>query len=88
MLPAFDLVVARTLTKRGIGRANQIPWKLPIDSSFFKRITKSEDKTNICIMGRKTFESIGKPLPGRHNLVISNSSKLKIPGIQQIGSLT
>jgi dihydrofolate reductase len=86
MLPAFDLVVARTLNKRAIGKANTIPWKLPKDLAFFKSITSQGSKKNVCVMGRKTFESIGKPLPNRYNVVVSRSSTLKIPGIYQAGS--
>lgn len=50
-----------------IGHRGRIPWRLPADQRFFKRLT-----TGHCVvMGRKTFESIGRPLPGRENLVLS-----------------
>lgn len=55
MIPAYDLVVARTLTKRGIGQAGKIPWHLPKDFAFFKSLTTKGKAKNVCIMGRKTF---------------------------------
>ncbi len=62
---------------RAIGKDNQIPWYLPADLKYFKKITSG----NIIIMGRKTFESIGRPLPGRVNIVISRSKNLKMDGV-------
>ncbi|MDR2214445.1 MAG: dihydrofolate reductase [Nevskiaceae bacterium] len=50
-----------------IGRGNQMPWHLPADLSHFKRLTLGKP----VLMGRRTFESIGRPLPGRLNLVLS-----------------
>lgn len=50
----FDLVVARTLSG-GIGKNNQLPWKLPSDMKMFKKITTSGTQGNSVIMGRKTF---------------------------------
>lgn len=52
---------------RVIGLENQLPWRLPEDLKFFKRITMGHP----IVMGRKTYESIGKPLPGRENIVIT-----------------
>lgn len=52
---------------RGIGYQNQLPWHLPEDLKFFKRMTIGKP----IAMGRKTFESIGKPLPGRENIIIT-----------------
>ncbi len=52
-----------------IGKDNKIPWHIPEDLKHFKRLTTG----NIVVMGRKTFESIGKPLPGRISIVISSS---------------
>ncbi|WP_241006322.1 dihydrofolate reductase, partial [Aeromonas media] len=52
---------------RVIGKDNQMPWHLPADLAHFKRVTLGKP----VLMGRKTFESIGRPLPGRRNLVIS-----------------
>lgn len=52
-----------------IGRNNQLPWHLPQDLKYFKAITLGKP----VIMGRKTYESIGKPLPGRTNIVVTRS---------------
>lgn len=59
-----------------IGSGNKLPWRLPADLKRFKRITMSHS----VIMGRKTYESIGKPLPGRTNIVITRDRALKISG--------
>jgi len=57
-----------------IGRDNQLPWHLPDDLKFFKRTTMGKP----VLMGRKTYESLGKPLPGRLNIVISGQ-ELRLP---------
>lgn len=54
---------------RVIGNAGSIPWHLPEDFKFFKATTMG----HAILMGRKTFESIGKPLPGRENIIISRT---------------
>lgn len=72
----FDLVFARSLNY-GIGFQNRIPWKLPADLKMFKKITCSGPHTNSIIMGRKTFESINKPLPNRLNIVVSKNQKIQ-----------
>ena len=71
----FDLVVARSIN-RGIGKNNALPWDLSPDLKMFKKITTSSPHGNTIIMGRKTYESIGKPLPQRLNIVISKNSKI------------
>ena len=58
-----------------IGRDNSLPWNLPEDLKFFKRTTMGKP----VIMGRKTFESLGRPLPGRLNIVLSGSPGLVLP---------
>lgn len=73
----LSLIVA-TDTKNGIGKNNQLLWHLPEDLKFFKRTTSG----HTVIMGRKTFESIGKPLPNRRNIVISRQENLKIEGVE------
>lgn len=55
---------------RVIGLQNQLPWRLPEDLKFFKRMTLG----HVIVMGRKTCESIGKPLPGRENIVITRDA--------------
>ena len=58
-----------------IGVKNELPWRLPEDLKFFKRTTIGKP----VIMGRKTFESLGKPLPGRLNVVLSQSGNVTLP---------
>ena len=66
-----------------IGRNNQLPWHLPGDLQYFKTMTLGKP----VIMGRKTFESIGKPLPGRDNIVISRQTNYAADGIKVVSSL-
>jgi len=61
-------LIAALATDRVIGMENAMPWHLPADLAWFKRHTLNKP----VIMGRKTFESIGRPLPGRLNIVISS----------------
>ena len=77
-----SLVVAMA-ENRVIGRNNQLPWYLPEDLKYFKRVTMGKP----IIMGRKTFESIGRPLPGRTNIVISRNPDYKAEGIRVVQSL-
>ncbi len=65
-LPHIAIIVAMT-KERVIGRDNNLPWHLPEDLKLFKKITIDHP----VLMGRKTFETIGQPLPGRENLVLS-----------------
>lgn len=71
--------VGRNMT---IGCANRLPWRIPNDLQYFKRITMG----HTVIMGRKTFESIGRPLPGRLNVVISRKEHFSSEGIVSVGS--
>jgi dihydrofolate reductase len=66
-----------------IGRANQLPWRLPSDLRHFKSLTMGHH----ILMGRKTYESIGKALPGRTNWVLSRSSKFAPPDCKVVRSL-
>jgi len=66
-----------------IGRANALPWRLPEDLAYFKRITGG----HTVVMGRKTFESIGKALPNRRNIVVSRSTSDFPEGIESAASL-
>jgi dihydrofolate reductase len=67
---------------RAIGCHNQLPWRLPADLAYFKRTTIGHP----VLMGRKTFESIGKPLPGRRNLVATRDSAFRPEGVETVGS--
>lgn len=66
-----------------IGANNKLLWHLPADFAHFKKLTLGKS----VVMGRKTFESIGKPLPNRRNIVISRNKNLKIPGCEIVNSL-
>ena len=66
-----------------IGRDNALPWRLPEDLRYFKRTTLGKP----VIMGRKTFESIGRPLPGRPNIVVSRSIDWTATGVTVVDSL-
>lgn len=66
-----------------IGVNNQLPWHIPEDLQYFKHVTYGKP----IIMGRKTFESIGRILPGRKNIVISRDTGLVIPGVTVYSSL-
>ena len=73
----ISLIVAAS-TNNAIGKANQMLWHLPEDFKFFKNTTWGMP----IIMGRKTFDSIGKPLPGRMNIVITSNTDWKVDGVQ------
>jgi dihydrofolate reductase len=81
MRKPFKAIVAMSLN-RVIGAANKIPWHLPEDFKWFKKMTTG----HVIVMGRKTYESIGKPLPNRTTIVLSRSP-LNIPGIKVITDL-
>jgi dihydrofolate reductase len=81
-MPHLTIIVA-TDTQRGIGINNQLPWRLPEDLAFFKRTTSGHP----IIMGRKTFESIGRPLPNRRNIVITRNPAWRHDGVEAVTSL-
>lgn len=66
-----------------MGSNNQLPWHLPGDLKYFKEMTMGKP----IIMGRKTFESIGRPLPGRRNIVITRNIEYKAEGIETAPNL-
>src|SRR5437868_13983850 len=67
---------------RVIGSQNRIPWHLPEDFKWFKKMTTGQ----VIVMGRKTYESIGKPLPNRTTIVVTRSPKPR-EGVQTISNL-
>jgi dihydrofolate reductase len=73
--PRLELIVA-TARNGVIGRDNALPWHLPRDLAFFKRVTLGHP----VLMGRRTWESIGRPLPGRRNLVLTRDRSFAAPG--------
>ena len=66
-----------------IGRDNQLPWHLPEDLKYFKSVTMGKP----ILMGRKTYDSIGRPLPGRTNIVITRDPQWRADGVEVAGSL-
>src|SRR4051794_12081136 len=75
--------IAAMSLNRVIGQGNKIPWHLPEDFKWFKRMTTGQ----VVVMGRKTFESIGKPLPNRETIVLSRSH-FAYPGVRTISNLS
>ncbi|MDM5131514.1 type 3 dihydrofolate reductase [Aeromonas piscicola] len=76
-------MIAAMAHDRVIGLDNQMPWHLPADLAHFKRVTLGKP----VLMGRKTFESIGRPLPGRRNLVISRNPDYQADGVEVVDSV-
>jgi len=66
-----------------VGINNTLPWHLPEDLKYFKRTTSGK----AIIMGRKTYDSIGRPLPNRTNIVITRNSEFKAEGVQVVSNL-
>ena len=67
---SISIIVAHA-SNHVIGKDGKLPWYIPADLKYFKELTYG----NPIIMGRKTFESIGRPLPGRHNIIITRNSE-------------
>ena len=80
--PRISLIVAMA-RNRVIGCNNRMPWHLPADFAYFKRITLGHP----IVMGRKTFESIGRILPGRRNIVVSRNRDFLVDGADVMHSL-
>jgi dihydrofolate reductase len=78
----LSMIVA-TADNNIIGKDNDMPWHLPADLAYFKKMTLGKP----IIMGRKTYESIGRPLPGRRNIVISRDVSYQAPGIDTVTSV-
>ena len=80
MIRSIVVAVARNGV---IGRDNRLPWKLPKDLAYFKRVTMGHP----VVMGRRTWQSIGKALPGRLNIVVTRNPSLEAPGATVVASL-
>lgn len=76
-------IVVAIAQNNGIGKDNQLLWHLPADLKHFKDITSG----HTIIMGRKTYASIGKPLPNRRNIIITRNTALELPGAEVVHSL-
>ncbi|CAE6489698.1 Dihydrofolate reductase [Nitrosomonas nitrosa] len=70
-------LLAAMASNRVIGRNNALPWRLPADLKRFKALTMGQ----IIVMGRKTYESIGRPLPGRINIIVTRQPDLSVAGV-------
>ena len=81
-MPLVSIIVA-TDERGAIGREGGLPWRLPDDLKRFKTLTMGKP----IVMGRKTWDSIGKPLPGRQNIVITRRAGLELPGASVVASL-
>ena len=80
--PVLRLVAALDRA-RGIGRGNELPWRLPDDLQRFKALTLGKP----LLMGRRTAESLGRALPGRRNLVLTRSNQVPFAGMEAVASL-
>jgi dihydrofolate reductase len=76
-------MIAAMDRNRVIGVAGEMPWRLPDDLKRFRRLTEG----GTVVMGRKTFESIGRPLPGRRNVVVTRRGEFGADGVQVVSSL-
>nr|WP_315467040.1 dihydrofolate reductase [uncultured Undibacterium sp.] len=81
-VPNIRIIVA-TDKNHGIGINNQLPWHLPEDLAHFKRTTSGHP----IVMGRKTFDSIGRPLPNRQNIVITRNADWSHSGVEAVTSI-
>jgi dihydrofolate reductase len=81
---SLDVTIVVARAKNGvIGNQGALPWHLPADLKRFKAITVGKP----VVMGRKTFESIGKPLPGRHNIVLTRRADWQAAGVTVVPNL-
>lgn len=77
------IIVVAISENNAIGKDNQLLWHLPADLKHFKNITSG----HTIIMGRKTYDSIGRPLPNRRNIMITRQTGLELDGIEVVNSL-
>lgn len=82
-LPMKISLIAAMDENRVIGRDNALPWRLPADMRHFREVTMGKP----LLMGRKTFESIGKPLPGRRNIILTRDPDYQAPGCEVVHTL-
>jgi dihydrofolate reductase len=76
-------LIAAVASNGVIGRNNQLPWHLPEDLKYFRATTWGKP----IVMGRKTFDSLGRPLPGRTNIVVTRQAGLQLTGAQVVSGL-
>ena len=78
----FKAIVAMSLN-RAIGKDNKLPWHIPEDLKWFKKLTTG----HVIIMGRNTWESIGRPLPNRESILVSRTMNITMPSVRTVRSL-
>ena len=78
----ISFIVAMDI-QQAIGLGNQLPWRLPADLAYFKKTTMN----HIVLMGRKTFDSIGKPLPNRTNVILTQNREYEAEGCMVVHSI-
>lgn len=83
MMQSRLTIIVATDLQGGIGIDNKIPWRVPEDMAYFKRTTTGHP----IIMGRKTFDSLGRPLPNRRNIVITRNAAWQHEGVESVSSL-
>jgi len=76
-------IIAAMANQRAIGINNSLPWNLPADMQWFRKCTMGKP----IIMGRTTYESIGKPLPGRKNVIVTRNAEYQVEGATVVHSL-
>lgn len=81
--PVRLVLLAALDRRRGIGRGNDLPWRLPDDLKRFKALTLGKP----VLMGRRTAESLGRALPGRANLVLTRGGRVPFDGMRAVASL-
>ena len=81
-MPRINLIAALS-RNQVIGQDQQIPWSIPGEQAYFKKITLGHP----IVMGRKTWESIGRPLPARRNIVVTRAQGYAAPGAEVVHSL-
>lgn len=79
----MNSIIVAAAQNNAIGKANGLLWQMPEDLKFFKRTTSG----HTVIMGRKTFESVGKPLPNRRNIIITRQENYQVEGAEVVHSL-
>lgn len=82
MKSEINMIVA-TSKNKAIGLHNKLPWHLPGDLAYFQRTTSGQ----AIIMGRKTYESIGRPLPNRHNIVLTHQKDFQPEGVTVVHTI-
>jgi dihydrofolate reductase len=82
-VPAGIVLVVAIADNGVIGRGGELPWHLPDDLQHFKSVTLGKP----LLMGRRTFDSIGKPLPGRRNLVLTHAAGTLPQGVEAVSSI-